>query len=522
MKIAIGICARNEECSIVPMLDSLIPLILKDSEGIEFHVFICANGCSDQTVPLIKAWRAKNYAVPSSLFVEDEANLIESQRTIVTEAKKSGFENVIFLDADVIVNKNCLIELARNSIDEKVKAAYAVSTPIQRKNQSLIEKALNLYDTSSGIFSERKHLHGRAFLIKTDVWNIPKTSPKLIADDIYLSFYILKNFGCDSIRKVSTANVSFNQVSSYNDFYKAFRRRILEINKCLVLFPDFKHLPPDQVNRSFLWKNLIKEPVKNIFLWMFLLSVRKIAKLQFKTESLFEFEENNQWVATKTSKKIDPGKKPILVLIEGLDCSGKKTTARLLQSKLIKDGISCVINIGPLKSKIYRSVSRLVSLHRFPNFIRSTVYAFDGCGDKKWYKNFTSDVVIQISSPMRNWAYALVNKKYIRIFIMFLIKNNIPKYDLIWYLTAPYNTRLERHASQAKHKENPDEIKDRFPGEIVFNKMESKLKTLLNTRNKIDKEFDTAVSPYDEITSHMADKIRNHVAVGNSLYNNTQ
>lgn len=508
MKVAIGICARNEECSIIPMLDSLMPMILGDSNSIKFHVFICANGCSDQTIPLVQAWRAKNYAVHSSLFVADKANLIKSQRRIINEAKKFGFESVIFLDADIIVDKNCLSELVKNSVDERAKAVYAVSVPIGRKNQSLIERALNLYDTSSSIFSERKHLHGRAFLIKTDAWNIPKTSPELVADDIYLSFYLLKNFGCESIKKISTAKVSFNQVSLYTDFYKAFRRRNQEINKCYVLFPDFKCLPHDQVNRSFLWKNLIKEPVKNIFLWVFLLSIRKMAQLQFKIESLFELEKNNQWAVTKTSKKFDLGKKPVLVLIEGLDCSGKKTTARLLQSKLIEDGISCVINIGPLKSKIYRSMSRLVSLHRFPNFIRSIVYAFDGWGDRKWYKSFSSDVVIQISSPMRNWAYALVNKKYLRIFIIFLIKNSLPKYDLIWYLTVPYNTRIERHVSQVKHKENPDKLKDRFPGENVFNNMEFKLKKLLNSHNKIEREFDTTTSSYEEVVSHMNNLIK--------------
>jgi thymidylate kinase len=511
MKIAIGICARNEESSIIPMLDSLISPVLKNPNGIKFHIFICANGCNDQTVPLVQAWRAKNYAVPSSLFVMDEANLVESQRTIVNETKKFGFESIIFLDADIIVDKNCLSELVKNSVDEKIKVAYAVSIPIQRKSQSLMEKTLNLYDTSCGIFSERKHLHGRAFLIKIDAWDIPNTSPRLIADDIYLSFCLLKNFGCNSIKKIPTAKVGFNQVSSYADFYKAFRRRSLEINKCFTLFPDFRYLPPDQINRSFLWKNLIREPFKNIFLWMFLLSVRKMAKLQLKIESLFEFEENRQWIATKTSKKIDPGKKPILVLIEGLDCSGKKTTARLLQNKLIEDGVSCVINIGPLKSKIHRSISHLVSRHKFPNFIRSVVYAFDGVGDRKWYKNFTSEVVIQISSPMRNWSYALVNKKYLRIFIMFLIKNKIPKYNLIWYLTAPYDIRVKRHAFQAKNKENPDEIKNRFPGESIFKKMESKLKTLLNARNRIEGEFDTSISPYNEIVNQMSGIVKTHL-----------
>ncbi len=511
MKIAIGICARNEESSIIHMLDSLVPSVLKDSTGVEFRIFVCANGCNDQTVPLVQAWQAKNYAVPLSLLVLNEANLIESQRVIIEKSRKFEFESVIFLDADIILDKNCLKELVKNSVDEKIKVSYAVSIPIQRKNQSLIEKSLNLYDTSSGIFSERKHLHGRAFMIKTNAWNIPKTSPRLIADDIYLSFYLLKNFGLGSIKKIQTARVSFNQVSSYADFYKAFRRRSLEINKCFALFPDFKCLPSDQINRSFLWKNLIKEPTENILLWMFLLFARKVANLQFRIESLFKFEENEQWKETKTSKKINPRKKPILVLIEGLDCSGKKTTARLLQNKLIEDGISCVINIGPLKSKIYRSISRLVGLYRFPNLIRSIVYAFDGVGDSKWYKNFNSEVVIQISSPMRNWSYAFVNKKCLRILIMFLIKNKIPKYDLIWYLTVPYNTRLERHDSQVIRKENPDEIQSRFPGELVFKKMESKLKVLLGTNNVIEREFNTTTLSYKEMVIYMSGVIKAHL-----------
>ncbi len=92
---------------------------------------------------------------------------------------------------------------------------------------------------------------------------------------------------------------------------------------------------------------------------------------------------------------------------------------------------------------------------------------------------------------------------------MFFIKNKIPKYDLIWYLTAPYNTRLERHESQVKNKENPDGIKVRFPGKIFFNNMESILKKLLNAQNKIEGEFDTTVLSYEEIVVHINDKIKN-------------
>ena len=479
MKIAIGICARNEESSIVQMLDSLALSILKDLNKNDFCIFLCANGCSDQTIPLIQGWQMKNHSIDSDLFIINEANLIEAQRVIVNKSKELSFESIIFLDADITINEDCIPELINNSLEKEIMVVYAVSIPIKRSRQSLIEKSLNLYDTSTNIFSERKHLHGRAFLIKTEVWNIPKTNPKLIADDIYLSFYLLKSFGPKSIKKISTAKVYFKQVSRYPDLYNAFRR------------------------------NLINESFGNIFLWLFLLYLRKIAKLQFKAESFLGFEENNQWIVTKTSKKINVDKKPILILIEGLDCSGKKTTARLLQSELINNGISCIINIGPLNSKVYRLLSRLVSLHRFPDFIRSIVYAFDGAGDRKWYRSFNSQIVIHIASPMRNWSYALVNKKYLRILSTYLIRNSIPKYDSVWYLTAPYDIRIERHASQIKHKENPDEINNRFPSEAVFDQMEYELKKLLNTYNKIEKEFDTTISSYKDIVDHMSHIVKN-------------
>ena len=84
----------------------------------------------------------------------------------------------------------------------------------------------------------------------------------------------------------------------------------------------------------------------------------------------------------------------------------------------IQAGIPCRINTGPLNSKAYRFLSRLVSVYRFPNFLRSIVYSFDGVGEKYWYKNFQSHVVIQISSPYRNWAYAYANNSRLRVFLI--------------------------------------------------------------------------------------------------------
>jgi hypothetical protein len=174
-----------------------------------------------------------------------------------------------------------------------------------------------------------------------------------------------------------------------------------------------------------------------------------------------------------------------------------------LQNKFNSIGVSCVINIGPLNSRAFRLISRLVSLHKFPNFIRSIIYAFDGVGDFRWYRRFTSQVVIQISSPMRSWAYSIVHRNHLRTYFTYLIRKSLPKYDFVCYLTAPYSVRLKRHTFQVGFKQNPDRASDRFPNSGVFSQMEVELINLLNKYNSIKLRYDTNVSNYEDITDNI-------------------
>jgi len=507
MKISIGVCARNEELSILSMLDSLVVSVSEVLKFIDFHIHICANGCTDQTIPLIENWQKRNLSIPFTLTILEKSSLVEAQRIIIEKSTSLHYEGVIFLDADIILDKNTIKELIKEYTDTQASAVYAVSIPIHKKRYNFIEKVLNLYDTSENIFSERKHLHGRAFLIKTNDWCIPKTNPPLIADDIYLSFCLLEKYGPKGIKRASESKVYFTQISSYTDFYNSFRRRYVEIRKCLELFSEFKLLPAEQVNRKFLWKKLIHQPIVDIFLWISLVCLRKISKIQFIIEEFFSFVHRDQWVPTYTSKKIGLDRNSLLILIEGLDCSGKKTTARLLQKRLSENGISSSINIGPLSSKIYRNISHFVSLHRFPNFVRSIIYSFDGVGDKYWHKRLRSQVIIQISSPMRNWAYAFANKKYLRILIAHIIKNQLPRYDFVWYLTVPYEVRLSRHLPQVESKENADDMSDRFLSSEKFSEMEDILKKLLNSHYKIEREFDTSNYNSEQIVERICQRL---------------
>ena len=314
MKIIIGVCVKNEESLIIPMLKSLVTSCQILPSDIKPYLIICANGCQDQTIPLIKSWQASNLYFPSELYVLEKGNLVEAQRLIINKSKENEVENTIFLDADIIVDKNFMIEMINNSYDKDTIVFYASSIPRENSKKNLIAIILNLYDLyGENVFSVHKYLHGRAFLIKTNYWKIPKTIPAFIADDIYLSFFLLDKYGENSIKNIKTAKVYFYQISNFRDFYHSFRRIQIEIEKCFVFNPDFQNLPKEQINRKFLWKNLLNESFTNILLWLMLLLLRKTSQILYKLESLFS-PQKEQWIATSTTKNFIKEEKPILIL----------------------------------------------------------------------------------------------------------------------------------------------------------------------------------------------------------------
>ena len=407
MKHAIGVCAKNEQATIISTLNSIIKSTMRLDSFESWRIFICLNGSTDQTEELVKTWLRKNKNLPAELIVLPLPNLIEAQREIVKLARIKNCDTFLFFDADIILDEFCIPELVHSVSENKVQAAYAVSIPKTRQQATLLEQSLNLYDTSPTIFTPRKHLHGRAFIIKD--WKIPKVDPSLLVDDIYLSFYLLSTYGPESIRKVDTAKVGFNQVTTFRDYYRAARRRNMELRKCFTLFPHFKDLPSDQVNRMIIWKRFTKESPKRILLWLYLLGAKKLVSWMYKLDKFFNPINRPQWMVVESSKKTRD--MPLLVLFEGLDCSGKKTTARMLQQELTHHGVTSIIHSGPLGPKWYNFIVRMVSLHKTPNLIRSIVYSFEGLGDSRAIIKYNTDIIIQVSSPTRSWAYARVHGK---------------------------------------------------------------------------------------------------------------
>ena len=97
MKIAIGICARNEESSIIATLDSVRDSAQDALTVSGWHFFVCANGCTDNTLHLLKIWMQANPQVKTMLIELERESLVEGQREIVKHAKREGVASIIFL-----------------------------------------------------------------------------------------------------------------------------------------------------------------------------------------------------------------------------------------------------------------------------------------------------------------------------------------------------------------------------------------------------------------------------------------
>ena len=491
--ITIGVCAKNEYRTIARTLDSIFTAATE--AGFLWELLICINGSTDSTDTVVEKWIARNPLIDARVFRQKEGNLVEAQREIVKN-KKEPNSPTIFVDADVVVDSKCFLFLANEIEKPETFVAYAISRPLNNShNQTLIERSLNLYDGERTIFSPRRHLHGRTFIIKS--WAIPLTNPSLLVDDIFLSFNIQKERGAEAIVKVSDAVVYAQQVRNWRDYYKVYKRRTLEVRKCLDLFPEYKDLPREYVNRKVRFGRLLRATPVELFLWSVLFLIRFVAKTKLRLELFMHPVLREQWeqpVSTKRVRQV-----PLLILFEGVDCSGKKTAARNVARFLQEHGINVEINMGPLSYSWYATVSRFVSLHRCPDFLRSIVYAFDGLGDRHGISRFNSDVVLQISSPLRGWAYSEAAGNKLRMAISsFIVKNCLAKYDQVWYLTAPYIIRKERHKNQVAAGENPDQEEKRFRSQSFFVRYEDLLVAKLQKTLGIMEIIDSDVySSYD-------------------------
>ncbi len=300
MRIGLGVCARDEGSTIVATLTSIVQSASFAAESCDWQLIVCANGCTDGTVQAVTEWIEVQADTRISLCELEDANLVEAQRVIAARLTQQGADILGFFDGDILVAPDCIPRLMEAAADKSVRAVYATSIPLSSGSETLVQRMLNQYDRDTGVFSRRKHLHGRAFLVKE--WNIPRVSPPLLADDIFLSCDFLLRYGECSIKLCPEAIVYFHQVSTITDFYRSYKRRRIELEKCLQLNPRFGLLPPDQLNRRVVWRNIAVEPPQAIALWLAFFALRLYFHVRFLAETSMPWS-STVWSPTTSTKK---------------------------------------------------------------------------------------------------------------------------------------------------------------------------------------------------------------------------
>lgn len=141
----------------------------------------------------------------------------------------------------------------------------------------------------------------------------------------------------------------------------------------------------------------------------------------------------------------------VLYLIEGLDCSGKKTTAKRVESWFKEQGYSIRICIGPLFAPLQRLDDFLVSLtyRRSPKpllKLRKKLYLYAPILDAAlWRIDRDADIVLKVSSSYRTWARAVVEGDTAMSGFFEKHRRSLVRYSGAVVLEAAFDERLRRH-----------------------------------------------------------------------------
>ncbi len=155
-------------------------------------------------------------------------------------------------------------------------------------------------------------------------------------------------------------------------------------------------------------------------------------------------------------------------LLEGLDCSGKKTVARRVQQGLRERGTDVDLVIGPLWSGplrvldnrlagITRPVTRGTAVDRF----RRSVYVIESSLDRF---HRTAGRVLKISSHYRAWARAVVENDRPMCQAFAATAGLHVRYAGVTLLDTDFAVRLQRHTEDVRAGRTTKVIERRFFG----------------------------------------------------------
>lgn len=166
----------------------------------------------------------------------------------------------------------------------------------------------------------------------------------------------------------------------------------------------------------------------------------------------------------------------MLILIDGIDLSGKTTITKQLEHQLIRSGYNVRINKNTLHQGLYNKL--LDAIHSkqsvyLPNWIVSILDCLAPWVDSFQYKRppFFS-ITVQESYVDRAIGYLYIYKKQFLYHFLRWSKKYFVQFDLAIYLTASFEVRRSRY-EQRKNNRKGDRIL--INNQIALKQMEDKM-----------------------------------------------
>jgi glycosyltransferase involved in cell wall biosynthesis len=267
--ITIGIPVKNEENTIIGMLQSLVKAVGHLDKSTEYETIICLNGTTDDTEKVLKD---SNYHILRQKLnlkiIHSKPGILPAERKIAITRKLHGF--ILFSDADIILDKYAIKELYNLMCkNDEVQVTYAEVLPKFQRMKNNFSGMLSDYYKMRHLLPERKYFHGRLFLLRDDkellesndfTKNMKKIPSRLvkdlylgvgpISDDIILSAKIFHKYGERSIKRAKNAFVYFYPPDNLHDFFIGVRRRTIEIERRNLLFPEYRKIQEKHFDRE--------------------------------------------------------------------------------------------------------------------------------------------------------------------------------------------------------------------------------------------------------------------------------
>ena len=321
--ITIGIPVKNEENTIICMLQSLVKALRYLNKSVQYETIICLNGTTDNTEKVIKSDVYLNLRSQLNLrIIHSDPGILPAERKIAKARKLRDF--LLFSDADIVLDKYAVKELYNlMHKNNQIQVAYAEVLPkfIGRKNN--FARMLSNYYDMRHLLPERKYFHGRLFLLRNDEKLLEQDDIKIalkgvkkrlvkdlylevgpISDDIILSAKIFHMYGEGAIKRAKKAFVYFYPPDNFHDFFIGVRRRTIEIERRNLLFPKYKDIQENHFDRS---AKILKPTFfrRKKYMAELLMDVEKFLEYIVKDYDIYK-NKHDLWATVKSSK---PAKK---------------------------------------------------------------------------------------------------------------------------------------------------------------------------------------------------------------------